>query len=110
MPFLLKICILIIVMTEYTLSEHCLSSNKSISKCDDWKRMSVLVADLVGQSTGNSKVETKSNTLTLLIRAASGVIGRGTSALKNLVVHGLVLLTQTVNFEQNIQRLFNARG
>ncbi|CAI6352941.1 unnamed protein product [Macrosiphum euphorbiae] len=58
--------------------------------------MSVLVADLVGRSIVNDKVETKSNMLTLLIRAASGVIGHGTNGLKTLIVNGLVLLTKTI--------------
>ncbi|XP_015371437.1 PREDICTED: uncharacterized protein LOC107167059 [Diuraphis noxia] len=58
--------------------------------------MSVLVADLVGRSIVKDKVETKSNMLTLLIRAASGVIGHGTNALKALIVNGLVLLTKTI--------------
>jgi len=56
------------------------------------------VADLVGRSIVNDKVETKSNMVTLLIRAASGVIGHGTNALKTLIVNGLVLLTKTVSY------------
>lgn len=99
MRFLLKICVLSIVITMCTMNEQqCLSSNKNVGKCQDWKNMSVLVADLVGQSTIDEKVETRSSMLTLLVRAASGVIGRGAGVLKTLVVNGLVLLTQTVSF------------
>lgn len=99
MRFLLKICVLSIVIVVCTMNEQqCLSSNKNVGKCQDWKNMSVLVADLVGQSMIDEKVETKSSMLTLLVRAASGVIGRGADVLKTLVVNGLVLLTQTVSF------------
>lgn len=98
MQFLLKICVLSIII-KCTVSElKCLSSNKNVDKCQDWKKMSVLVADLVGRSIVNDKVETKSNMLTMLIRAASGVIGHGTNALKTLIVNGLVLLTKTVSY------------
>lgn len=100
MCILLKICVLLIIV-QWTISEQqCLSSNRNVDKCEDWKKMSVLVADLVGRSTVDDieKIETTSNMLTLLIRAASGVIGRGANTLKNLVVNGLVLLMQTVSF------------
>lgn len=98
MQLLLKICVLSIIL-KCTVSElQCVSSNRNVDKCQDWKKMSVLVADLVGRSIVNDKVETKSNMLTLLIRAASGVIGQGTSALKTLIVNGLVLLTKTVSY------------
>lgn len=100
MRFSLKIFVLSIMVDLILSEQQCLSSNRSVGKCQDWKSMSVLVADLVGRSTVNSKVETKSNMLTLLIRAASGVIGRGTDTLKTLIVNGLVLLTQTVRFQQ----------
>jgi len=88
--------------------QQCLSLDRSVGKCKDWKQMSVLVADLVGRSVVHEKVETKSNIMTLLIRAASGVIGRGADTLKTLIVNGLVLLTQTVSFgkwkyEQNLE-------
>jgi len=97
MQFLLKICVLSIILKS-TVSEHqCLSSNRNVDKCQDWKKMSVLVADLVGRSIVKDKVETKSNMLTLLIRAASGVIGHGTNAVKTLIINGLVLLTKTVS-------------
>ncbi|XP_026814202.1 uncharacterized protein LOC113554521 [Rhopalosiphum maidis] len=96
MQFLFKMCVLLIIL-KCTASEfQCLSSNKNIDKCQDWKQMSVLVADLVGRSIVDNKVETKSNMLTLLIRAASGVIGYGSNALKTIIVNGLVLLTQIV--------------
>ncbi|KAL5245165.1 hypothetical protein ACI65C_012575 [Semiaphis heraclei] len=96
MQFLLKIFVLSIIL-KCTLSElQCLSSNRNVDKCQDWKKMSVLVADLVGRSIVKDKVETKSNMLTLLIRAASGVIGHGTNAVKTLIVNGLVLLTKTI--------------
>lgn len=98
MQFLLKIFVLSIIL-KCTLSElQCLSSNRNVDKCQDWKKMSVLVADLVGRSIVKDKVETKSNMLTLLIRAASGVIGHGTNAVKTLIVNGLVLLTKTVSY------------
>jgi len=101
MRFLLKICVLSIIL-KFTVSElQCLSSNSKVDKCQDWQKMSVLVADLVGRSIVSDKVETKSNMLTLLIRAASGVIGQGTNALKTLIVNGLVLLTKTVSYFWN---------
>jgi len=104
MQFLLKICALSIIL-KYTVSElQCLSSNSNINKCQDWNKMSVLVADLVGRSIVKDKVETKSNMLTLLIRAASRVIGHGTNSLKTLIVNGLVLLTKTVS---NLYALWN---
>lgn len=78
--------------------QQCLSLDRIVGKCQDWKQMSVFVADLVGRSIVHEKVETKSNIMTLLIRAASGVIGRGTNTLKTLIINGLVLLTQTVSF------------
>lgn len=100
MCILLKIFFLLIIV-ERTICEQCLSSNRNVNKCENWKKMSVFVADLVGRSTVDDidKVETKSNLLTLLIRAASGVIGRSTNVLKILIVNGLVLLTQTVSFK-----------
>jgi len=99
MKFVLKICFLLFIVTEYIMGEqHCLYSNRKVDKCQDWKNMSTLVANLVSRSMVDDKVETKSNMLTLLIRAASGVIGRGTNTLKTLIVNGLVLLTQTVRF------------
>jgi hypothetical protein len=98
MQFLFKTFVLLIIL-KCTVSEfQCLSSNKNIDKCQDWKQMSVLVADLVGRSIVDNKVETKSNMLTLLIRAASGVIGYGSNALKTIIVNGLVLLTQIVSY------------
>lgn len=100
MRFLLKICVLSIII-ECTINDQvCTPSNRNVGKCQDWKNMSLLVADLVGRSNiKNDKVETKSNILTLLIRAASGVIGRGTDALKTVIVNGLVILTHLVGFE-----------
>ncbi|XP_025199311.1 uncharacterized protein LOC112597462 [Melanaphis sacchari] len=96
MQFLFKICVLLIIL-KCTVSElQCLSSNRNVDKCQDWKKMSVFVTDLVGRSIVDNKIETKSNILTLLIRAASGVVGHGTNALKTLIVNGLVLLTQIV--------------
>lgn len=83
--------------------QQCLSLDKNGGKCQDWKQMSVLVADLVGRSVLDKKVETKSNIMALLIRAASGVIGRGTDTMKTLIVNGLVLLTQTVSFSTTQQ-------
>ncbi|CAH1713650.1 uncharacterized protein LOC114131186 [Aphis gossypii] len=96
MRFLFKICVLSIILKCIVSELQCLSLNKNVDKCQDWKNMSVLVADLVGRSIVDNKVETKSNMLTLLIRAASGAIGHGTNALKTLIVNGLVLLTQIV--------------
>lgn len=101
MNFLLKICILSICVKCIVNEPQSLFSDKNVRLCQDWKNMSVFVADLVGRSSViNDKVNTKSNMLTLLIRAASSVIGRGTNALQTLVVNGLMLLTQTVSFEQ----------
>lgn len=98
MCFLLTISVLSIIAGCTTGErQQCLSSN---GKCQDWKRMSVLVADLArSRSTVDEemKVEARSNALTLLVRAASSIIGRGTGALKTLVVSGLLLLTQTVS-------------
>lgn len=101
MCILLKLCILLPIV-DWSMGRQCLSSNRNVDKCEDWKKMSILVADLVGRSTVDDidKVETKSNMLTLLIRAASSVIGRSTNTLKNLIVNGLVLLTQTVSFKR----------
>lgn len=98
MRFLFKICVLSIILKCIVSELQCLSLNKNVDKCQDWKNMSVLVADLVGRSIVDNKVETKSNMLTLLIRAASGAIGHGTNALKTLIVNGLVLLTQIVSY------------
>lgn len=98
MQFLLKICVSSIILKCTVCELQCLSSNRNVDKCQDWNKMSVVVADLVGRSIIEDKVETKSNLLTLLIRAASGVIGHGTSALKTIIVNGLVLLTQTVSY------------
>lgn len=53
---------------------------------------------ITDRSIVDNKVETKSNMLTLLIRAASGVIGYGSNALKTIIVNGLVLLTQIVSY------------
>lgn len=101
MSFLLKICILSIITKCIIGEPQCLFSDRNVKLCQDWKNMSVFVADMVGRSSVNSnKVNTKSNMLTLLIRAASGVIGRGTNALQTLILNGLMLLTQTVSFEQ----------
>lgn len=100
MCFLLKMCVLLMITTEFTIigGEHCqMSSSKTTGKCQDWKKMSVLVADLIGGRSVVDKPETKPNMLTLLIRAASGVIGRGARSLNILIVNGLMLLTQTVS-------------
>lgn len=101
MRFLLQTCVIsMVVVVRATSDRQCLSSDKSAGKCQDWKKMSVLVADLVGRSAAadGDKVETRysTNPLTLIIRSASGVIGRGADALKTLVVNGLVLLIRTV--------------
>jgi len=121
MSFLLKfivLSIIIIVIVECTTGgdqrrQQCLSlNNANTDEChQDWKQISVLVADLVNVGRSNvaaaiddkgnddeDKVETKSSVLTLLIRAASSVIGRGANALKSLIVSGLMLLTRTVSF------------
>lgn len=101
MSFLLKIYISSIIIKCILGEPHCLFSDRNVRLCQDWKNMSVFVADMVGRSSIISdKVNIKSNMLTLLIRAASGVIGRGTNALQTLIVNGLMLLTQTVSFEQ----------
>lgn len=110
MSFLLKLCALwiVVVVVECTTGGGCLSSDSgSMDKCgQDWKQMSTFVAGLVdvGRSTAavvdedeEDKVETKSNALTLLVRVASGVIGRGTDAMKSLIVSGLMLLTRTAS-------------
>lgn len=99
MCFLLKMFILITVVDYIMGDQKCLSSERNVDKCQDWKKMSVLVADLVGRSAAEDKVNTKSNMLTLLLRVASGVIGHGSNALKTLIVNGMVLLTRTVRFE-----------
>lgn len=100
MCFLLKICVLITVV-EYTMGDQkCLPSDRNVDNCQDWKKMSVLVADLVGRSATEDKVETKSSMLTLLLRVASSVIGRGSNALRTLIVNGMVLLTRTVSFKR----------
>lgn len=112
MCFLFKSCVLfvVIVIAECTMGgqqgQQCLSSdNGNVDECrEDWKQMSAFVASLVdaGRSTApavddKDKVDTKTNALTLLIRAASGVIGRSAEALKSLIVSGLMLLTRTVS-------------
>lgn len=100
MSFFLKIYVLSIIVECIISEQVCTPSNRNVGKCQDWKDMSLLVADLVGRSNNkNEKVETKSNILILLIRAASSVIGRGTDAVKTVVVNGLMILTQLVGFE-----------
>lgn len=100
MRFLLQTCVISMVVIVCAMTDNqCLSSIKSADKCQDWKNMSVLVADLVGRSAVDvNKVESRySNLLTLIIRSASGVIGRGADTMKTLVVNGLVLLIRTVS-------------
>jgi len=119
MIFLLKLCVLsiFVVVVECTTGgeqqqrQQCLSLDSgNIEKCSqDWKQMSAFVAGLVdvGRSTAavvdedeEDKVKTKSNAITLLIRTASGVIGRGADAMKSLIVSSLMLLTRTVSARQ----------
>jgi hypothetical protein len=90
---------LLINLFKYLMGDQkCLSSETNVDNCQDWTKMSVLVANLVGRSATEDKVETKSNMLTLLLRVASGVIGRESNVFKTLVVNGMVLLTRTVRF------------
>lgn len=99
MCFLLKMFVLINVFGCLMGDQQCLSLGRNVDNCQDWTKMSVLVADLVRRSVPEDKVEIKSNMLTLLLRVASGVIGHGSNAFKTLVVNGMVLLTRTVSFD-----------
>lgn len=99
MRFLLKTCVVFIITKCVISEEQCLSSNKTVGKCDDWRKISVLVADQVSRSIVDDNTKTKPNMLPVLIRAASSVIGRGSNSLTIIIVNGLMLLTQTVSVQ-----------
>lgn len=107
MGILLKTCVLLIAVgrTIDVGAQHCLPSyvNGDKISCQDFEKMSAQVTDLVGRSVtvGENDVKLADSPFNVstrtLIRAASGVIGRGANALKTVVVNGLVLLTGTVS-------------
>ncbi|XP_050540871.1 uncharacterized protein LOC126905326 [Daktulosphaira vitifoliae] len=102
MYFLVKLylCFLFLVITiipSIKLQQQYFSvDNSSSIGYRDWKKMSVLVADLVGKSAVEDKTKTKFNVLALIIQVASGVIGHGANTLRTLVLNGLMLLSNTV--------------